>query len=104
AAERLRSALAAVQIDALRIPVITNVEAEPNADPSRVKDLLVRQVTERVRWESSVRRALRMGVSRFLEIGHGRVLAGLIKRIERGVPVRPLGSPADIDVLKTEAQ
>ena len=40
----------------------------------------------------------------FLEIGHGRVLAGLIKRIERGVPVQPLGSPADIDVLKTGAQ
>lgn len=103
AAERLHAALASVPIEPLRMPVITNVEAEPNGDPSRVKALLVRQVTERVRWESSVRTALRMGVSRFLEIGHGKVLAGLIKRIERGVPVRPLGSPADIDVLKTEA-
>ncbi|MEZ4453650.1 MAG: ACP S-malonyltransferase [Nannocystaceae bacterium] len=104
AAARLASALESVHLDALRMPVITNVEAAPNSEAERVKDLLVRQVTERVRWEASVRTALRMGVSRFYEIGHGKVLAGLIKRIDRAVPVRPLGSPADIDVLKTGAQ
>ena len=103
AAERLAEALAAVEVAPLRVPVITNVEAEPNDDASRVKDLLVRQVTERVRWEDSVRRVLRSGVTRAYEIGHGRVLAGLVRRIARELPVSALGSPADLDVLKTVA-
>jgi [acyl-carrier-protein] S-malonyltransferase len=104
AAERLAAALAEVEVSALRVPVITNVDAELNSDATRVKALLVRQVTERVRWEASVRTALRIGVTRAFEIGHGRVLAGLIKRIDRSLAVAPLGSPADIDVLKDEAQ
>ncbi|MEZ4381547.1 MAG: ACP S-malonyltransferase [Nannocystaceae bacterium] len=104
AAERLAEALADVPVAAMRVPVITNVEAELNHDAARVKALLVRQVTERVRWEASVRKAVRIGVTRAYEIGHGKVLAGLIKRIDRDLAVASLGSPADIDVLKDEAQ
>ncbi len=103
AAERLADALAAIEVSPLRVPVITNVEAEPNDDAARVKDLLIRQVTHRVRWEASVRRAVHGGVQRAYEIGHGRVLAGLVRRIARELAVRPLGSPADLDVLKTGA-
>jgi [acyl-carrier-protein] S-malonyltransferase len=100
AAERLRGALAGLAVGPLSVPVIANVDAASNADPSRVKDLLVRQVTGRVRWESSVRRAVAMGATCAVEIGPGKVLAGLVKRIAPELPVYSLGSPGDIDVLK----
>jgi [acyl-carrier-protein] S-malonyltransferase len=100
AADRLASALQDVAIGALRIPVVANVDAEPNADSGRVADLLVRQVTHRVRWEASVTRVASMGVSGALEVGHGRVLAGLVRRIAKELRVSPVGSPSDIDVLK----
>lgn len=100
AALRLEAALADVRIGALRCPVITNVEAAPNQDASRVADLLVRQVTHRVRWEASVAQLGALGVARAVEVGHGRVLAGLCKRIAPDLTVVPCGSPADLDVLK----
>lgn len=103
AAARLAVALESVDVSPLRIAVISNVDAKANQDAGRVKDLLVRQVTDRVRWDASVRSAMHSGVRRAFEIGHGRVLAGLCKRIARDLVVRPLGSPADIDVLKHEA-
>jgi [acyl-carrier-protein] S-malonyltransferase len=101
AADRLAEALEGVAIGPMSAPVISNVEAEPNTDPTRVKALLVAQVTHRVRWEASVRKALHMGVASALEVGHGRVLSGLVRRIDRALTVRPVGSPEHIDVLKT---
>ena len=103
AAERLDAALASVEVSALNFPVITNVEAELNSDPSRVKDLLVEQVTHRVRWEASVRKALHMGVTRGIEVGHGKVLTGLVKRITKEIEVKPVGSTVDFDVLDVRA-
>ena len=100
AAERLAVALEHVQVHPLQVPVIANVDAEPNQDATRVKDLLIRQITGRVRWEASVRKALHMGITRCFELGHGKVLAGLIKRIAPELAVVPVGSPADLDVLK----
>ncbi len=100
AAERLRQALAEIEVGPMSAPVITNVEAEPNDDPTRVKELLVRQVTERVRWEASVRKAVHMGVQQGVEIGHGKVIAGLVRRIDKELRVRPAGSPSDIAVLE----
>ncbi len=100
AAQRLAEALADVEIGPMSAPVIANVDAEPNDDPSRVKDLLVRQVTERVRWEASVRKAVHMGAEQAVEVGHGRVLAGLVRRISKELPVRKAGSPSDIAVLE----
>ncbi|HEY8378190.1 MAG TPA: ACP S-malonyltransferase [Nannocystis sp.] len=105
AADRLAEALAAIDIAAPRAPVIANVDGEPypsftEAGPEGVRDRLVRQLTGRVRWEKSVRTVVRMGILRGLELGHGRVLAGLIKRIDRTFAVAAVGSPADLDVLK----
>jgi len=100
AADRLADALAQVTIGPMRAPVVTNVEAEPNDDPGRVVDLLVRQVTHRVRWEASMQRAVALGVRTAVEVGHGKVLAGLAKRIDPALTVLPCGSPADLDVLK----
>lgn len=100
AAERLAAALEMVEVHALQVPVIANVDAVANQDAARVKDLLIRQITGRVRWEASVRNAVHMGTTRCVELGHGKVLAGLIKRIAPELAVLPLGSPADLDVLK----
>lgn len=100
AALRLEVALREIEVGPMHAPVITNVEAEPNADPSRVAELLVRQVTSRVRWEASVRKAVHMGVSRAIEVGHGKVLAGLVRRISPEIDVRGAASPADIAVLE----
>lgn len=99
AADRLRDALAEIAVGPLTVPVVTNVEAEPNADPSRVAELLVRQVTSRVRWEASVRKAVHMGVDRAIEVGHGKVLAGLVRRIAPELDVRGAASPAEIAAL-----
>ncbi len=103
AARRLEAALADVEVGPMAAPVISNVSAEPNDDAARVRDLLVRQVTHRVRWEASVQRATQLGVVRALEVGHGKVLAGLVKRITPALEVLPVGSPEDIDVLKGRA-
>lgn len=100
AADRLATALADIEIGPMSAPVVTNVEAEPNDDPSRVKELLVRQVTERVRWEESVRKAVHMGVQRGIELGHGKVIAGLVRRIDKELSVVGAASPADIAVLE----
>lgn len=81
AAERLRQALAPVTVAPLRCPVITNVEGQPCTDSSRVKDLLVRQVVSPVRWQESVEALAALGCRNAVEVGPGRVLTGLTRRI-----------------------
>lgn len=85
ALQRLTAALAAVPMDKPRIPVISNVDATSHDDPEEIRQLLVRQVCSPVRWEDSIRRLLSDGVEQFYEIGPGRVLAGLLKRIDRKI-------------------
>jgi len=81
--EILGVALAGVTVRPARIPVWSNVDAKPHTDPAEVKALLVRQVLHPVRWEETIRNLLAEGVERFYEIGPGKVLAGLLKRISR---------------------
>ena len=83
AAERLSGTLASVEIGTIATPVVSNVEAKPNGDAGRVKGLLVEQVCSPVLWDASVRQMVAAGVTRFVEIGPGKVLAGLVKRIEK---------------------
>lgn len=83
AGQRLGAELAQIEINELTAPVVTNVEAEPNSDKERVRDLLVQQVSSPVRWEDSMRRMIQLGVERFVEIGPGKVLIGLLRRIDR---------------------
>jgi len=85
AAERLQQVLEQIKIAQLQVPVVTNVEATANADAGRVVDLLVRQVCAPVRWTESVEAMAAGGVERCVEIGPGKVLTGLIKRIVKGV-------------------
>jgi [acyl-carrier-protein] S-malonyltransferase len=82
AGQRLGAELARIEIKDLAAPVVTNVEAEPNTAKERVRDLLIRQVSSPVRWEDSVKRMIGLGVERFVEIGPGKVLVGLLRRIE----------------------
>lgn len=83
AADRLKAVLDAVQVNALTLPVITNVEATPNQDGGRVRDLLVQQVCAPVRWQQSVQAMIGQGGTNFVEIGPGKVLTGLVKRINK---------------------
>ena len=99
AAERLTHWLDKVDIAPMRAPVISCVDAEPITDTDRVRGLLVAQVTHRVRWEESVRKALHMGCDRAIELGNGKVLRGLLRRIERSFKVYSLGEPDDVEKL-----
>lgn len=100
AAERLRSVLDGVAVSAPQMPVISNVEAQPNSDGNRVRELLVTQVCAPVRWDESVEKMVALGVTRFIEIGPGKVLSGLVKRITKDAEVANVEIPANLDILK----
>ena len=85
AVDRLSAALAAVDIAAPRIPVVSNVDARPHLDPAEIRGLLARQVVGVVEWNASMAYILTTGVRSLWEVGPGRVLRGLMKRIDRGV-------------------
>ncbi len=97
AAERMAQALEKVSVKAPVVPVVANVTAMNVTDPEEIKPLLVRQVTGQVRWVESVRTMLATGVTEFVEVGAGKVLGGLIRRIEKDATVRNVGAPDDLD-------
>lgn len=81
--QKLAEALASVSIQKPRIPVVSNVDAAVHWEPDEIRQLLVRQVVNPVLWEDSIRWLLANGVTEFTEVGPGKVLAGLLKRIDR---------------------
>jgi [acyl-carrier-protein] S-malonyltransferase len=85
AVERLAEALAAATIVRPTIPVISNVDAQPHFDPQEIRQLLMQQVVSPVRWEDSLRYLLADGYDQFYEVGPGRVLRGLLKRLDRKI-------------------
>ena len=97
AGERLEKALEEISVSDLKIPVVTNVEAEVNRSKDRVKELLVAQVSNPVRWEESMRKIIEKGIEQVLEIGPGKVLSGLMKRIDHHVENKNL---EDLQSLK----
>jgi [acyl-carrier-protein] S-malonyltransferase len=97
AGERLEKALEQISVSDLKIPVVTNVEAEVNTSKDRVKGLLVAQVSSPVRWEESMRKMIEEGVEQVLEIGPGKVLSGLMKRIDNRIETKNL---EDLQTLK----
>jgi len=90
AGERLEKALEEISVRDLKIPVVTNVEAEVNHSKDRVKGLLVAQVSSPVRWEESMRKMIDKGVEQVLEIGPGKILSGLMKRIDHRIETKNL--------------
>lgn len=99
AADAMAEALAAIDIKAPVVPVVANVTASAVTDPAQIGDLLVKQVTGVVRWRESVTWMKEQGVTEMIEIGAGKVLAGLVKRIEADVATSSVGTPAQIDEM-----
>ena len=97
AGERLEKALEEITVKDLNVPVVTNVEAEINTSKDRVKPLVVAQVSSPVRWEESMRKMIKEGIEKVLEIGPGKVLSGLMKRID---PEVEIGNLEDIQTLR----
>jgi [acyl-carrier-protein] S-malonyltransferase len=97
AAQKLAARLETVVVSPLDFPVLANVDARPNQDAHRVKELLVQQVDHPVRWEETVRAMADAGVTHLLEIGPGKVLAGLVKRIAKQIEVLPVGTVEGIE-------
>ncbi|MDQ4136760.1 MAG: malonyl CoA-acyl carrier protein transacylase, partial [Pseudomonadota bacterium] len=85
------------------VPVVANVEAAPITAPDAIRDALVRQVTGTVRWRESVARMAGDGVDTFLEVGAGKVLTGLVKRIAAGATAAAVGTPDDIAAFKARS-
>ncbi len=99
AADEMAEALAEVTISAPAIPIIANVTAEPVSDPDEIRDLLVRQVTGVVRWRESVGGMAGMGVDKLVEVGAGKVLCGLARRIDRSLESVSLQEAEEIDAF-----
>jgi [acyl-carrier-protein] S-malonyltransferase len=101
AAEKMRAALAAVPLKAPSVPLVANVVAGPVTDPEEIRRKLVEQVTGMVRWRESVAWLGNAGVRVFVELGAGKVLSGLAKRIVDGVETFAVGTPDDVTVAVT---
>ncbi len=97
----LRAQLEGVVVQVPDFPVISNVTAQPVRASETARPLLVRQLTSPVRWTDSMRALVGAGVDRFLELGPGSVLAGLLKRVSRDVECRSVGTAADIEAIST---
>jgi [acyl-carrier-protein] S-malonyltransferase len=99
AAEAMAAALEGATLHAPRVPVVANVSAAKATDPAAIRDLLVRQVTATVRWRECVAAMVAMGCDRFVELGAGKVLTGLMKRNAPEAGAVAIGSPAEIETF-----
>lgn len=103
AGERLAAILAEVSMQSLNIPVVSNVEAKPYTEVERIQELLVAQISSPVLWEMSVREMVGNGVTRFIELGPGKVLAGLVKKIDKTAPTNNFDDLAGFRAFSGEA-
>ena len=101
AADAMAEALAKTNIVAPKVPVVANVVARAVTDPAEIRDLLVRQVTGTVRWRECVGYMAANGCDRFVELGAGKVLTGLLKRLAEGATGMSVGAPADVEAYKS---
>ena len=102
AADVMATELAKTTISVPQVPVVANVTAQSVRDPELIRRLLIEQVTGLVRWRESVQHLKGEGIEEIVEIGAGKVLAGLVRRIDKDVAVRSIGTPADVETfLKT---
>ncbi|WP_102867587.1 ACP S-malonyltransferase [Pseudovibrio exalbescens] len=99
AADAMAEALAAVEINAPKVPLVANVLAQPITDPSEIRTRLVEQVTGTVRWRESVTFMAQDGITTFVEIGTGKVLTGMVKRIAKSAEGVAVNTAADIEAL-----
>lgn len=99
AADVMAEALAEVTLQPPQVPVVANVTAEPSSEPEALRRLLVQQVTAVVRWRESVLAMRERGVDTLVEVGAGKVLCGLTRRIDRDLSALPAGSPGEVEAL-----
>ena len=99
AADRMSEALASTHISAPAVPVVANVRAEAVSDPEEIRALLVSQVTGSVRWRESVAWMAGQGVTELIEIGAGKALSGMAKRIDRSLTASAVNGPDDVAKL-----
>jgi [acyl-carrier-protein] S-malonyltransferase len=85
------------ELASVRCPVVQNLDAKPHDDPRQLRDNLARQMTAPVLWSRSVETMLEMGVEVFVEIGSGKVLGGLIRKIDRSAKVLNVSDPASLE-------
>jgi [acyl-carrier-protein] S-malonyltransferase len=95
AAQAMAQALSAVDINAPAVPLVANVRAEAVNAPTLIRNLLVDQVTGSVRWRESVAYMAEQGVDEIWEVGAGKALAGMIRRIDKTITCRPVGTPEE---------
>lgn len=93
--EQLAEVLNATEIKTPEIPVVSNVDAAVHSDPEEIRSLLIQQVLQPVRWEDSIRLMLDSGCTEFYEVGPGKVLKGLMKRIDRKAPITTINDSFD---------
>ena len=99
AADVMAEALANVAMNAPVVPVVANVTAEATSDPAVIRELLVKQVTGTVRWRECVLQMGNLGVTELVEVGAGKVLSGLVRRINKDITACTAGSPDDIEAF-----
>jgi [acyl-carrier-protein] S-malonyltransferase len=99
AAAAMAEALAETALEPPLVPLVANVSAAPTSDPEEIRRLLIEQVTSVVRWRESVERLAAEQVEEVVELGAGRVLTGLVKRIDRTISAVSVGTPAEIEAL-----
>ncbi len=99
AAEKVQAALADIQVKPPQIPLVANVDAQVHDSADEISGLLVRQVDSAVRWEHSVQLMVEQGVDQALELGPGKVLTGLARRINKSLKVKNIGAPDAIDAV-----
>jgi [acyl-carrier-protein] S-malonyltransferase len=101
AADVMAQALAQVKVNAPAVPIVSNVKASALSDPAEIVKALVAQVTGTVRWRESVTYMAKAGVTTFYEVGAGKVLSGLIRRIAEGAATSAIGTPDDVATFRT---
>ena len=99
AGEMVREALAEIVVEAPVVPLVANVTAAATTDPEEIKELLVEQATRMVRWRETILLFAADEVEEVVEIGAGRVLTGLAKRIDRNLPAISVCTPAELEAL-----
>ncbi len=99
AADVMADALGAASLRPPEVPLVANVSAERATDPDEIRDLLVRQVTGTVRWRESTLACTAMGVDSFMELGAGKVLSGLVRRISPDSAAAAAGTPAEVEAM-----
>ena len=104
AADSMARALADIVIQAPKVPLVANVLAAAIRDPSEIRRRLVEQVTGTVRWRESIAYMADHGVDRFYELGTGKVLSGLVKRIAEKASGSSVGTPADVEAFRAQGR